>query len=52
VVEYGASIGAGSLARRQGYVCRCAYVLERMHAAEERRLGYCPRCELLRDITP
>jgi acetyltransferase-like isoleucine patch superfamily enzyme len=43
---------AGSPARARGYVCRCAYLLERVHAADGRRLGYCPRCDLLRDITP
>jgi UDP-2-acetamido-3-amino-2,3-dideoxy-glucuronate N-acetyltransferase len=85
VVEYGASIGAGSVvrcgvtigkfaligagsvvtrdvtahslvvgspARHKGYVCRCAYLLERVHEEDGRLVGYCPRCDLLRDITP
>lgn len=84
-VEYGASIGAGSVvrcgvtigrfaligagsvvtrdvaahalvagtpARQRGYVCRCAYGLERVHEEDGRLLGFCPRCDLVRDITP
>ncbi len=43
---------AGSPARHQGYVCRCAYLLERVHTEDGRLIGYCPRCDLTRDVTP
>jgi UDP-2-acetamido-3-amino-2,3-dideoxy-glucuronate N-acetyltransferase len=46
------SLVAGSPARHRGYVCRCAYLLEGVHAEDGRLLGYCPRCEEIRDITP
>lgn len=46
------SLVAGSPARHQGYVCRCAYALERVHSEDGKLLGYCPRCDLIRDITP
>lgn len=83
-VEYGASIGAGSIvrcgvtigrfavvgvgsvvtrdvpphayttgapAKQRAYVCRCAFQLERVHTEDGRLLGYCPRCDQVRDIT-
>lgn len=46
------SLAVGSPARHKGYVCRCAYLLERVHSEDGRLLGYCPRCDLVRDITP
>lgn len=46
------SLTAGSPARHRGYVCRCAYQLERVHTEDGRLLGYCPRCDQVRDITP
>lgn len=46
------SLRAGSPARHVGYVCRCGYQLERVHTEDGRLLGYCARCDLIRDITP
>lgn len=46
------SLVAGSPARHQGYVCRCAYLLQRVHSEDGKLVGYCPRCDLIRDITP
>lgn len=46
------SLTAGSPARHVGYVCLCGYPLERVTTEDERLLGYCPRCDLVRDITP
>ncbi len=46
------SLAVGSPARHRGYVCRCGYQLERVHSEDGRLLGYCPRCDLVRDITP
>ncbi|HEU0026306.1 MAG TPA: acyltransferase [Ktedonobacterales bacterium] len=46
------SLVVGSPARHKGYVCRCAYLLERVHEEDGRLVGYCPRCDLIRDITP
>jgi acetyltransferase-like isoleucine patch superfamily enzyme len=42
----------GNPARPQGYVCRCAFVLERVREQDGRRLGFCPRCDKEYDITP
>ena len=46
------SLVAGSPARHIGYVCRCGYLLERTHTEDGRLVGYCPRCDLIRDVTP
>lgn len=46
------SLVVGSPARHRGYVCRCAYLLERVHEEDGRLVGFCPRCDLIRDITP
>lgn len=46
------SLVVGSPARHVGYVCRCAYLLERVHEEDGLLMGFCPRCDLVRDITP
>ena len=46
------SLVGGSPARHKGYVCLCAYLLERVHTEDGQLIGYCPRCDLIRDITP
>jgi UDP-2-acetamido-3-amino-2,3-dideoxy-glucuronate N-acetyltransferase len=46
------SLTGGSPARHVGYVCRCGYPLERVTSEDGRLMGYCPRCDLVRDITP
>ncbi len=42
----------GNPARPRGYVCECAYQLERVREEDGRLIGYCPRCEREYDITP
>lgn len=42
----------GNPARARGYVCQCAYQLERVREENDRLLGYCPRCGREYDITP
>ncbi len=42
----------GNPARPRGYVCECAYQLERVREENGRLLGYCPRCGRDYDITP
>jgi UDP-2-acetamido-3-amino-2,3-dideoxy-glucuronate N-acetyltransferase len=46
------SLVTGSPARHVGYVCRCGYTLERVHVEDGTLLGYCARCDRVRDITP
>ncbi|HEX9038829.1 MAG TPA: acyltransferase [Ktedonobacterales bacterium] len=46
------SLTTGSPARHAGYVCRCGYMLERVHTEDGRLLSYCARCDQIRDITP
>ncbi len=46
------SLVTGSPARHIGYVCLCAYLLERVHEEDGHLVGFCPRCDLVRDITP
>lgn len=46
------SLVAGSPARPTGYVCRCGYLLERVHTEDGALLGYCARCDRIRDVTP
>lgn len=43
---------AGNPARPEGYVCQCAFRLERVREVDGRLLGYCPRCGQEYDITP
>lgn len=42
----------GNPARARGYVCQCAYQLERVREENGRLIGYCPRCGREYDITP
>jgi len=42
----------GNPARPQGYVCQCAFPLERVRVRDGRRLGFCARCDREYDITP
>jgi UDP-2-acetamido-3-amino-2,3-dideoxy-glucuronate N-acetyltransferase len=42
----------GNPARPRGYVCECAYQLERVREVDGRLMGYCPRCNREYDITP
>jgi acetyltransferase-like isoleucine patch superfamily enzyme len=42
----------GNPARPRGYVCECAYQLERVREEDGHLIGYCPRCERDYDITP
>lgn len=42
----------GNPARPRGYVCKCAYQLERVREENGRLIGYCSHCGREYDITP
>ncbi len=45
-------LAVGNPARARGYVCKCAYQLERVREENGRLIGYCLHCEREYDITP